>query len=106
MKERRRFERYKLTLPARMETISLNKKRVYELKTKNVSACGAFIDTKSPFPEGMRIKMSLTTKSKRIIELTGSGSLIECEGIIIRSNPAGIAVCFDKECQILNLKDL
>ncbi len=105
MEERRRFERFPINLPARLETIILDKKQVFELNTRNISASGAFVDMKSPFYEGMRIKMSLTTKSKKIVELTGAQSLIECEGVIVRSTPIGIAICFDRSCQILSLKN-
>jgi hypothetical protein len=104
MKERRQFERFSLTLPARMETISTDKKQVFELKTRDISSSGAFLYTPEPFPEGTRLKLDLTVSSKRIKELTGAKSLIECEGNIIRSTPAGVAICFDKECQILSLK--
>jgi len=32
--------------------------------------------------------------------------IIECEGNVVRYTPEGVAVCFDKECQILSLKCL
>ena len=104
MKERRQFERFEITLPARMEPIASNKRQVFEFKTRDISASGAFIDAKSQFSEGMRFKLNLTTSSKRIQELTGAQSFIECEGYTVRSTPTGIAICFDKECQILSLK--
>ena len=104
MEEQRQFERFPLTLPARMETITEGKKQIFELKTRDISSSGAFLYTPDPFPEGTRFKMDLTVSSKKIKELTGVQSLIECEGNIIRSTPAGVAICFDKECQILSLK--
>jgi hypothetical protein len=87
-----------------METISSGKKQIFEFETRDISASGAFIDTTSPFSEGTRFKLNLTAHSKRIKELTGAKSLIQCEGIVIRSTLQGMAVCFDKECQILSLK--
>lgn len=104
MEDQRQFERFEIILPARLETVVLNKKHFYEVKTKNISASGAFIDTKSQFSEGTRIKISLSTQSKKIHEITGSQSLIECEGVVIRSVPQGAAICFDKDCQITSLK--
>ena len=104
MKERRQFERFEIALPARMETMTTGKKQVFEIKTKDISASGAFIDAKSPFSKGTRFKLNLTAQSKKIKELTGAQSFIECEGLIIRSTPQGMAICFDKECQILSLK--
>jgi hypothetical protein len=104
MKERRKFERFSLTLPARMETINSGKKQVFELKTRDISSSGAFIYTPEQFSEGDRFKLNLIVSSEKIKKLTGAKSLIECEGSVIRSTPSGMAICFDKECQILSLK--
>jgi hypothetical protein len=106
MKEQRQFERFPLTLPARMETITSGKKQIFELKTRDISSSGAFIYSPDPLPEGTRFNLNLTITSKKIKELTGARSLIECEGSIIRSTPSGVAICFDTDCQILSLKGL
>ena len=104
MKERRRFERFSLTLPARMETINSGKKQVFEFKTRDISSSGVFIFTPEQFSEGDRFKLNLILSSDKIKKLTGAKSLIECEGSIIRSTPSGVAICFDTDCQILSLK--
>ena len=106
MKERRRFERFSLAFPTRMEAILSGQKKVFEFKSRNISACGVFIDTLGPFIEGTRIKLNLISRSKRIRELTGSQSLIEAEGNVVRSTPTGVAIHFDKECRILSLNGL
>lgn len=102
--DKRKYERFIIELPARLETMTSNKKQVFALATKNISASGAFISTNSPFSAGSRIKMSLTGQNRRLAELTGSQCLIECEGSIVRTTPSGMAICFDRECQILSLK--
>lgn len=104
MKERRQFERFPLTLPARMEMITSNENQVFELKTWDISAAGAFVITNEKFSQGTRFKLDLTVPSNRIKELTGLQSLIESEGKVIRSSPIGVAIQFDKKCQILTLK--
>ena len=106
MKERRQFERFALTLPARVETIISDRKEVFDLKTKNISASGAFIHTPQSFPKGTRFKVDLTVPNEKIKELTGAEGLIECEGNVVRSTPEGVAVHFDRECQILSLRGL
>jgi hypothetical protein len=107
MKERRRFERYSLTLPTRMETILSGQKKVFEFETRDISACGVFIkNTLDSFIEGTRIKLNLIARSERIRELAGSHSLIEAEGSVVRSTPTGVAICFDKECRVLSLNGL
>lgn len=104
MKERRQYERFSLTLPTRMETINSGKKQVFDFETRDISTAGAFIFTTDPPPEGTRFKLNLTAQSHRIKELTGSQSLIECEGKVVRSTPTGIAIHFDCECRILSLR--
>ena len=105
MEEQRKYQRFSTIFPVRIKQITPDQKEVFELKARNISASGAFIDTNSPFAEGTRVKMDLIAKSKRIKNLTGAQVLIECEGVIIRSTPTGIAICFDKDCQILSLKN-
>ena len=65
MEERRKFERFSITLPARMETIFSGKKQIFEFKTKDISASGAFMDTATPFSEGTRFKLNLTAQSQK-----------------------------------------
>jgi len=106
MKERRQYERFSLTIPARMEMITSDKKKVFDFETRDISASGAFIYNKESFPEGTRFKIDLTVPSEKIKELTGVQSLIECEGSVVRSTPTGVAIRCDKECQILSLKGI
>ena len=106
MKEQRRFERFEFAVPARMEAVVSNRKQIFKLRTTNISASGAFIDTSEKFSEGIRFKLNFTLPNNRIKELTGARGLIECEGSIVRSTSKGMAICFDKECQILSLKGL
>ena len=106
MKERRQYERFPLSLPARLETITSDKKEVFDFETRDISASGAFIYNKESFPEGTRFKIDLTVPSEKIKELTGAQSLIECEGSVVRSTPTGVAIRCDKKCQILSLKGI
>jgi len=106
MKERRRYQRFPLTLTARLETITSHKKKVFDFETRDISASGAFIYNKEFFPEGTRFKLNLTVPSERIKELTGAKSLIESEGKVVRSTPTGMAIHFDRKCQILSLKGI
>jgi PilZ domain len=106
MKERRKYKRFSLTIPARMEMMRPGRKQIFDFETRNISAGGAFIDTSEYFTEGIRFKLDLTVSSQRIKSLTGAKGLIECEGNVVRSTPKGIAVHFDKNCQILSLRGL
>jgi len=106
MKDRRKVERFPLSLLARIETNHSNRKQIFKFKTRDISSAGAFIDTTEKFSEGTRFKMDFTIPSKRIKELTGALSLIECEGNVIRTTNDGIAVRFNTDCQIIGLKSV
>ena len=103
MKEQRRFERFRLSRPARMEMLTSHGKQIFDFETRDISAGGAFINTTEQFPEGTRFKLDLTISSKRIKDLTGLNSLIEGEGSVVRSTPEGVAIQFDGECRIMSL---
>jgi hypothetical protein len=104
--ERRKYERFEIGLPARIETVFANKKRMFDVVTKDISATGAFVSTNSTLVEGMPVKMSMATQSEKIAEITGSQSLIECEGRIVRTTPTGSAICFNEECKVIRLNEL
>ena len=107
MKERRQYERFRLTIPARMEMVTSHRNQIFDFETRDISAGGAFIiNAMEQFTEGTRFKINLTVTSKKIKELTGAKSLIESEGNVVRSTPKGVAVHFDRECQILSLRGL
>ncbi len=104
MKEQRQFERFPLTLPARIETINLNKKQRFEFKTRDISSAGAFIYATEKFSEGEQFKIDLTLPSKKIKELTGAQGVITTRGTVVRSTDDGMAVYFNDNCKILTLK--
>ena len=105
MKERRTYERFQLSLPARLEMNSSERTEILELQTRDISAAGALlVDTAEQFPTGTRCQLELIVTSERIKELTGVQGLIKLEGTIVRSTPDGVAICFDGDCQILGLK--
>ncbi len=62
MEERRRFERFQLSLPVRMEVTTSGKRRIFDLETKDISAAGVRIDTSERFSEGTPVKLSMTLR--------------------------------------------
>jgi hypothetical protein len=105
MKDRRKYERFQLELPARLEIDSSDKKEIFELRTRDISAAGALLlGIKAQFAAGTRCHLELIVTSERIKELTGVQGLIKIEGTIVRSTPDGVAIRFDGHCQILGLK--
>jgi hypothetical protein len=107
MKEQRRYERFQLQLPARVETNNSGKKEIFEFYTKDISSAGVLLlGTEGQFSEGTACQLELIVNSEKIKELTGMQGLIKIEGTVVRSTPDGVAICFGGDCQILGLKGL
>jgi hypothetical protein len=105
MKEQRRYERFQLQLPARVEMDKSEKKEIFEIYTKNISSAGVLLlGTEGQFSEGTRCQLELIVSSEKIKELTGMQGLIKVEGTVVRSTPDGVAICFGDDCQILGLR--
>ena len=105
MEERRMYERFQLSLSARLEMNSSERTEIFELQTRDISAAGALLlGTTEQYPAGTRCHLELIVTSERIKELTGAQGLIKINGTVVRSTPEGVAVCFDGDCQILGLR--
>lgn len=104
MTEWRLNNKLTVRLPSRLEaTIPSGKKKIYDLETKDISIDEAFIYTKESlsFPEGTRFIIDLTFPSDSNKELMALESLMECTGTMVRSTSEGIAIQFDRECEII-----
>jgi hypothetical protein len=92
------------TLPVRIETMT-GRINVLDLATRDISVSGTFITTLMSFPERTRFLLDFTTSSDSIKGLDVK-SFKGCIGSMVRSTPHGIAIQFDRECQIESLKAL
>jgi hypothetical protein len=81
-------------------------KKVLDLNTRDVSASGTFIPTLTSFPEGTRFNLDFTIPTDCIKVLKGMKSLKSFKGNMVRSTDHGMAIQFDRECQIESLKAL
>ena len=103
MKERRKFERFTLTLPVRLETIELGRRKVLDNETRDISVSGTFIPSLKSFPEGTRFVLDFTIPSDDIKEFKYVKSLKGSTGTLVRSNSKGMAVHFDRDSYIVSL---
>ncbi len=101
----RQFERFPLNLPVRAEVYTSDTKQVFDLKTRDISASGAFVYTSEQFPNGTNIKLNLVVPNDRIKQVTGAESLLDCEGQVVRSTAKGVAIHFSMDCQMMSLKE-
>ena len=106
MKERRQYARFNISLPVRLEAFALDTKKVLDLDTRDISFSGVFINTLTSFPEGTRFILDFTLPIDNLKEFKDIKSLKDCAGSMVRSDSNGIAIQFDKECQIQGLKAL
>ena len=104
MQERRKYERFDLRLPGKVEVVASGKQEILDVLTGNISACGGFFHSAKRVPENAQVKIELVVTSKRLEELTGTQGLISIEGTVVRSSPKGIAIWFHKNHHIAPLK--
>ena len=106
MTERRKHNRTKIKLPVRLKALDSGTNNVLDLTTKDISYTGVFIPTLSSFPEGTQFELDFTLPHDNHEEFRDIESLKGCSGRVVRSQPHGIAIHFERECQIENLKAL
>ena len=103
MKERRQYERFILPLPVRLEPETTGRKMVLDLKTRDISASGVFVNTLTIFPERIRFVLDFTIPSDSIEKFKYVKSLKGCTGSMVRSTSKGLAIHFDRDCYIVTL---
>ena len=93
MVERRKLERFDLRLPAKIGEPEREKGVQNNLLTRNICAGGAFFETK---------KHLLTKKSRVSFDLVvPTGVQIKVTGVVLRSEPTGVAVRFDNDYKMI-----
>ena len=105
MIERRLYERHIVILPTKLEAIlTAREKKVFDVETRNISIGGAFIYSKdlSFFQEGRQVIIDFTIPSGSFFKyLADMKSIMECTGSVVRSTSEGVAIQFDRECEII-----
>jgi hypothetical protein len=101
--ERRKYERFTLRLPSKIEVRTSDNEHVLDLLTSDVSAGGAFFCTTKSIPQGTQVTLGLTLASRRLKELTAAQALINVKGTVVRCNAKGMAVSFNEDYEIVNL---
>ncbi len=105
MVERRKYERFELAVPAKIETLARTaRKRKISLKTVNICAGGAFFRTDAVMDEGtkVRVELLLSYSSRKIIQ-NPSSARIRMLGTIMRSQDDGLAIRFSEDYVIAPL---
>jgi c-di-GMP-binding flagellar brake protein YcgR len=105
MKDRRKLERFNLKLRGEItaETADHTKK-VFYLRTRDISSGGAFFYGVDPLPEGTPVQINLILSIDKLKKLMGVQARVEISGIVKRSEPSGMAISFHKDYQMMSIK--
>ncbi len=102
MVERRKFERFELKVPAKVETLAKTAgKRKLSLKTVNVCAGGAYFCTPYVLTEGTKVRLEivLTFNGKKKLRDTRNAR-VRILGTVMRSQKDGMAIRFSEDYDI------
>lgn len=99
MVDRRKFERYDLVVPVKIETLArTTKKRKIALQTANVCAGGAYFHTDSILAEGtkVRIELLLSYDNRNMLK-NPPNARIRILGTVTRCQQGGMAMRFSED---------
>jgi hypothetical protein len=103
MKEKRKLERFDLRLPAKIEPVRENDEgEILTLMTSDICAGGAFFHTSAPLPEGTEVRIDLVLPLLKLKEVAEDydHAYIKVIGKVLRAEPRGMAICFNKGYKI------
>ena len=99
MVEKRKFERYEMQVPAKVETLAraaAGKK--ISLKTVNVCAGGAYFSTPNALTEGTNVRLEIVlTFNERKMFADAKNARVRILGTVIRSQKDGMAIRFSDD---------
>jgi hypothetical protein len=105
--ERRIHERFRLDLPC---LLSLEEDRVstreVELKTRDISGGGAFLDMAAEIGIGATARLDIIVPPSLIRCDEGSATHISASGSVVRMEPGGIAISFYEDYRISPLDEV
>ena len=98
--ERRKMERFELSLPATFTAPSNQRKQ--KTTTKDICTGGVFFETDQELPEGTEVSMQImiTPSENRIVD---KRTFVELHGIVAHRETKGFAVQFDNNCQFMRI---
>jgi len=103
MRERRRFERFGLSLDARLEANDGDRHGPNPgFLTTNISAGGAYFTTPEPLTQGVEVRMEIILPFNSLKKVrVDKDACLMISGKVVRTEAAGIAVQFNDDCSIM-----
>ena len=100
--EKRKVERFDLNLKAYVSKAEDSEPAdTASLVTRDISMNGAYFLTDNPLPTGVKVNVDLVLS---LVDLRKQGdrtALIKVSGEVLRTESAGMAVCFDNNSKIM-----
>ena len=103
MNEKRRLERFELKVRATIEGLKTDDApEPLDLVTSDICAGGAFFQTGNSLPEGTKVKIDLVLPLGRLRRLIREydQAHIRVTGTVVRREPEGMAVSFNRDYSI------
>lgn len=108
-RNQRKSKRFNLELAAGVEVETSdqeNEEKVSQIcnfVTRDICSGGAFFYTAHPLPEGTEVKIELVLDLDKLKKLKGEKAFISTKGKVLRVEPEGMAICFEKNYKIGSL---
>ncbi|MGD9033577.1 MAG: PilZ domain-containing protein [Desulfobacteraceae bacterium] len=102
-KEKRKMQRFRLEIPAKIEVISAGKQKgTIEVLTSDICAGGAYFQTRKPLPEGTQVKIDMVLPLEHLRKLSEeyNRAYIKVSGTVLRTESSGMAVSFDEDYEL------
>jgi len=109
MDEKRKFERFNISVPARIEIITQEGEiEKYDLETKNLSAKGTCLQFEGSLLEGSKVRVEIFLNFEELRSPTDpDGSLIiVATGRVLRSGHEGMSIHFNEDYDIKTYLDI
>jgi hypothetical protein len=103
MIERRKLERYRIEIPATVAPDAGGPSPA-GIKTRDISAAGAFFLTPEPLPRETAVVVNLMLPELR--QSPGRHAAVKLKGTVVRTGAAGMAVSFHKSFRMSSLAGL
>jgi len=103
MADKRKFERFELNVPSRIEFLTQDGEvEILDIETNSLSAGGVFFKYGGAIPKGSKVKMEISLQFEELktpAEPEGT-IVIAATGHVLRSGSEGVAICFNENFDI------
>ncbi len=101
MLEKRKIKRFAVRVPAELKVNGLDQPpRTTNYLTRDISSSGAFLITDNPLPIGTKVGVQFFIGGKPEQPDTQLSTRLKTTGRVIRTSLEGMALFFDRQCQI------